>query len=144
MTNKLYINVDAAIVHNNKWLIIRRSETESHAGGKLSLVGGKVDYDDKNDSDSLFETAKREVYEEIGMELIEKFQYVASNCFTSDDNRKFLYILLLCYPKKLETKRNEQEVSEILWMTKDEIMNNINAPGYLKSAIKKASEYLSG
>ncbi len=32
------VNVEGAIRRNEKWLLIRRSEKEEHAGGGLSLV----------------------------------------------------------------------------------------------------------
>jgi hypothetical protein len=37
------VNVEGAIRKYDKWLIIERSKIEEHAGGLLSLVGGKVD-----------------------------------------------------------------------------------------------------
>ena len=39
------VNVEGAIYKDEKWLLIRRSEMEEHAGGTLSLVGGKVNYE---------------------------------------------------------------------------------------------------
>lgn len=39
------VNVEGAIYKNEKWLLIRRSKKEEHAGGLLSLVGGKVELD---------------------------------------------------------------------------------------------------
>ena len=39
------VNVEGAIYKNDQWLLIRRSEKEEHAGGLLSLVGGKVEKD---------------------------------------------------------------------------------------------------
>jgi ADP-ribose pyrophosphatase YjhB (NUDIX family) len=46
------VNVEGAIKKNDKWLIIERSVKEEHAGGMLSLVGGKVDIEG-NSSDIL-------------------------------------------------------------------------------------------
>ncbi len=37
------VNVEGAINKDGKWLMIRRSMKEEHAGGELSLVGGKVE-----------------------------------------------------------------------------------------------------
>lgn len=37
------VNVEGAICKDDKWLVIKRSSKEEHAGGTLSLVGGKVD-----------------------------------------------------------------------------------------------------
>ncbi|KWX72124.1 hypothetical protein AMQ84_25905 [Paenibacillus riograndensis] len=36
------VNVEGAICRDDKWLVITRSTKEEHAGGTLSLVGGKV------------------------------------------------------------------------------------------------------
>ena len=42
--NKMFIvNVEGAVYKNGKWLLIERSLKEEHAGGTLSLVGGKVE-----------------------------------------------------------------------------------------------------
>ena len=37
------INTGAVIFKEGRYLIIKRSEKEEHAGGLLSLVGGKVE-----------------------------------------------------------------------------------------------------
>lgn len=37
------VNVEGAIRKDDKWIIIERSKEEEHAGGLLSLVGGKVE-----------------------------------------------------------------------------------------------------
>lgn len=51
------VNVEGAIRRNEKWLLIRRSEKEEHAGGGLSLVGGKCEIEG-NSSDILERTLK--------------------------------------------------------------------------------------
>lgn len=35
------VNVEGAVRRAGKWLIVERSRKEEHAGGMLSLVGGK-------------------------------------------------------------------------------------------------------
>jgi 8-oxo-dGTP diphosphatase len=57
------VNVEGAIYKNEKWLLIKRSEKEEHAGGTFSLVGGKVDKEG-NTTDILERTLKREILEE--------------------------------------------------------------------------------
>ncbi|ENJ6135574.1 hypothetical protein AB1Z82_001697 [Bacillus cereus] len=51
------VNVEGAIRKNDKWLVIKRSKKEEHAGGWLSLVGGKLDIEG-NFSDILERTVK--------------------------------------------------------------------------------------
>ncbi|MCO7128175.1 hypothetical protein NIE88_20735 [Sporolactobacillus shoreicorticis] len=52
--------VEAAIYQDGHWLIIKRSEKEKHAAGRLSLVGGKVDLDD-HPNDVLEYALRREI-----------------------------------------------------------------------------------
>ena len=54
------VSVEGAIRHNEKWLIIRRSEKEEHAGGGLSLVGGKCKIE--VDSSHILERTLNEKY----------------------------------------------------------------------------------
>lgn len=76
------VNVEGAIYKNAKWLLIRRSEKEEHAGGGLSLVGGKVEKDEIK-TNILEETLKREVAEEVGIE-VSNLRYVNSSLFETD------------------------------------------------------------
>lgn len=64
----LIVNVEGAIRKNDKWLVIERSKKEEHAGGWLSLVGGKLDIEG-NFSDILERTVKREILEEVGVSV---------------------------------------------------------------------------
>ena len=41
--HRFIVNVEAAIIKGDQYLMITRSKQESHAGGTLSMVGGKVD-----------------------------------------------------------------------------------------------------
>ncbi|KRG10886.1 hypothetical protein ACA30_03695 [Virgibacillus soli] len=50
------VNVEGAIFRNHKWLIIERSKKEEHAGGLLSLVGGKVEQIEDTSLDILEKT----------------------------------------------------------------------------------------
>ncbi|HSU80384.1 MAG TPA: NUDIX domain-containing protein, partial [Candidatus Angelobacter sp.] len=62
------VNVEGAIHLDGKWLLILRSEKEEHAGGGLSLVGGKCEIEG-NSSDILERTLHREIFEEVGIEV---------------------------------------------------------------------------
>lgn len=57
------VNIEGAIRKDNKWIIIERSKKEEHAGGLLSLVGGKVE---ANNMPSVLESnLQRKITEEI-------------------------------------------------------------------------------
>lgn len=79
MDSPLYIvNVEAAIYHNDEWLIAKRSTKEAHAGGTLALIGGKVETT-KIENDALEKAARREILEEVGIEVSDEMHYVKSN-----------------------------------------------------------------
>lgn len=67
--------VEGAIYKDDKWLIIEQSKKEEHAGGLLSLVGGKVEQEG-NSSEILERTVKREIYEEVNVIVKDQLTYV--------------------------------------------------------------------
>lgn len=137
MEDLLYIlNVEAAIYKNDKWLIIKRSEKEEHAPGLLSLVGGKVETR-ANENDVLEENLKREIIEEVGIQVSEP-HYVESKSFVSDNGQAVIDIVFLCKYESGEPKCvSIDEVSEVYWMSCTEVLGNVNAPIWLKESIKK-------
>jgi len=80
------VNVEAAIFKDDKWLVTQRSEQEPHAPGTLSMPGGKVEVSG-HANDVLEEAVKREVMEEVGVEL-DVLDYVKSSAFVTDDSRQ--------------------------------------------------------
>ena len=137
------VNVEGAVRKDDKWLIIERSNKEDHAGGLLSLVGGKVDKEG-NSSDILERTVKREVLEEVGVKVKEKLTYIHSTSFTTDTGKNVVDIVYLCEYKSGEAfPKSPDEVEKVLWLTTEEILNHYNSPDYLKESIKKAEQLIS-
>jgi 8-oxo-dGTP diphosphatase len=133
------VNVEGAIFKNDKWLIVKRSEKEEHAGGMLSLVGGKVEIEGHS-VDILERTVKREILEEVGIEVKETQKYVHSTSFVTDSGENVVDIVFLCeYASGKPYAKSPDEVESIKWMTLTEIMNDQNAPGYLKESIQRAA-----
>ncbi|MGE6486878.1 NUDIX hydrolase [Paenisporosarcina sp. NPDC076898] len=133
------VNVEGAIYHNEKWLLIRRSEKEEHAGGELSLVGGQVDKEGVS-TDILERTLIREIAEEVGIEVA-NLRYVNSSSFVTDSRENVVDIVFLCDHQSGEAfAKSPDEVDEVLWMTTEEIMNHQDLPVYLKHNIKLADK----
>jgi len=89
------VNVEGAVRKNDKWLIIERSKKEEQAGGLLSLVGGKVEKEG-NSSDILERTVKREILEEVGVNVKDRLNYVHSTSFVTDKGENVVDIVFLC------------------------------------------------
>ncbi|KKI90003.1 DNA mismatch repair protein MutT [Bacillus sp. SA1-12] len=137
------VNVEGAIRKNDKWLIIERSKKEEHAGGLLSLVGGKVD-GEGNSSNILERTIKREIIEEVGVKVIDKVYYVHSKSFVTDKGENVVDIVFLCeYESGEAFPKSPDEVEEVLWLTTEEILNHPNSTIYLKESIKLAEDMIS-
>jgi len=63
------VNVEVYLRRGDRCLLIRRGEGMANAAGMLSGVGGKAEPSDHNRDDILEETARREVAEEVGVDL---------------------------------------------------------------------------
>ncbi|MCM3443673.1 NUDIX hydrolase [Metabacillus halosaccharovorans] len=136
------VNVEGAIRKNDKWLIIERSKNEEHAGGLLSLVGGKVDIEG-NSSDILERTVKREILEEVGVNIKDRLTYVRSTSFVTDSGENVVDIVFLCeYDSGEAFPKNPDEVEEVLWLTTKEVFDHPNSPIYLKESVIHAEELI--
>jgi 8-oxo-dGTP diphosphatase len=132
------VNVEAAVLKDDKWLIIQRSLKEEHAAGALSLVGGQVE-NEGNSSDILERTAIREVFEETGVIVKDTLHYVHSTSFISDSGKRVVDVVMLAeYEGGVAHSKSEDEVEGVFWLTTDEVMNHINTGPILKESIKRA------
>ncbi|MFN7038213.1 MAG: NUDIX domain-containing protein [Alphaproteobacteria bacterium] len=137
--NKNIINVvECAIEYNNKLLIIKRP-LNVHAAGVLAFPGGKVEEEDLlNRYDVLRAAVKREIFEEVGLDLEDQIDYITTNYFVDDYGNNILDSLFYCKLEKtyLNIVASEREVVEYYWMGMEEIMNNVNSPDWLKEYVK--------
>ena len=133
------VNVEGAICKDDKWLVITRSTKEEHAGGTLSLVGGKVEVEG-NALEILERTVKRELYEEVGVEIKDAVTFVYSSSFVTNDGCNVINMVFLCeYDRGTAHSKSPDEVDAIHWMTYDEIRNHPKAPPWTKESIRRVA-----
>lgn len=132
------VNVQGAVYKAGKWLIIIRSTKEEHAGGTLSFVGGKVDIE--GDSPGILEkTVKREIFEEVGIEITDAITYVYSSSFKTDEGCHVINVDFLCeYEKGTAYNKSPDEVESVHWLTYSEIMNHPKTPLWTKESLNRA------
>jgi len=130
------IQVTCAIILNeDKVLCAQRSEIMP-LPLKWEFPGGKIE---KGESPA--ECLKREILEEVGIEIFEENHYVESKSFMTDNGEYVIDIVFLCKYKSGKARcMQEEEVSEIHWMSSEELLNNESAPFWLKDSIQKAYE----
>jgi 8-oxo-dGTP diphosphatase len=132
------VNVEGAVYRGDKWLIIERSAKEEHAGGLLSLVGGTTENESQS-VDLLERTLIRELYEEVGVKVMDKLNYVRSTSFTIPNGNLVLDVVFLCEYRAGEPyPKSPDEVESVHWMTTEEIVNHPKAPIWLIDNIKAA------
>ncbi|MDZ5712632.1 NUDIX domain-containing protein [Jeotgalibacillus haloalkalitolerans] len=131
------VNVEAAIYRDDRWLMIRRSEKEEHAGGGLAFVGGQVDQEGFS-YDILERSLEREVFEEVGIK-VEVEQYVNSSSFITDTGKHVVDIVFLCRHISGEAfAKSGEEVDNVYWFTKEELLRQDELPDFLKRNLEMA------
>ena len=132
------VNVEAAVIQDGRYLTIVRSERESHAAGVLSLPGGKVEHAN-NTPNVLEETLRRELLEEVGVQIKDEIAYIESNAFVADDGEPVINIVFLCrYKTGTPTAVDPNEVAAVRWLSAQEILTHPKAPVWMLQSIKLA------
>ena len=138
-SHQYIVNVEAAICHEDRWLLVRRSEKEEHEGGSLSLVGGKVE-DAANNENVLEETLRREIREEVGIEVGAEMQYVKSASFVTAAGKTVVNVIFLCtYLSGEAEPLDSDEISSVHWLTMDEIRNHPDIKSWTRESLELAS-----
>jgi len=143
MDKCLYVvNVEAAIFKGDKWLLGQRSAKEDHDPGVFSMVGGKVE-NAANDNNILEETLRREVMEEVGVEIHDTMHYVKSCSFIADFGKTVIDIVFLCKYKSGEpTVLEPEELDSVEWMTIDQVLAHEKVGEYTKESLRIADKMI--
>src|ERR1035437_3201383 len=108
MENETDINthvvlVTAFILKKDRILLAKRSKNDPQAGGLWSMPGGKVDLDVGK---SIIEnTLKKEIKEEVGIEIEDEIFYLGSDAFTRVSGHHVIVLIYLTYWKSGEAKQ---------------------------------------
>ncbi|QLH35436.1 MAG: NUDIX hydrolase [Parachlamydiaceae bacterium] len=135
--DKFLVVVECAIEFKEKFLFIKRPKGV-HAEGLLSFPGGKVESEDgKNNNDILLQAVKREVFEEVGLNLVDPIHFLTSSYFIDSHDVKVLDVIFHCEIKNstLEITPSRREVPEYYWLTVSEVLSHQDAPVWLKHYI---------
>ncbi|WP_248925350.1 NUDIX domain-containing protein [Paenibacillus hamazuiensis] len=132
------VNVQGALYREDKWLVIERSAKEKHAGGTLAFVGGKVDREGVA-LNILEKTVRRELMEEVGVEIGDNLHYLQSSSFVTASGTHVVNIVFVCEHKRGEPYcKSKDEVENVYWMTCEEAILHPKCPPWTKEDIVRA------
>jgi 8-oxo-dGTP diphosphatase len=136
------VNVEGAIFKEGRYLLVVRGEAESHAPGALTLVGGKVEFFGNPDQDDILETTlRREILEEVTVEIEDEMEYIESVAFSTDDGFPVVDVVFLCkYRSGTPSIGDAGEVGSMHWMTPQEVILSSDVPEWTRRSIEKADE----
>lgn len=119
---KYSVLVNAIVVRDGKILLCQRSMEEDHVPGKWCPPGGKLE-ETTRVVGVLQKTAKREVFEETGIEIEDEMRLLMNNTFRHDeDDLLVLAVVFLCRYKSGDAKPMEDTI-DVKWVAEDEIEN---------------------
>ena len=126
------------IVRDGRIFIAKRAATKSTMPDRFELLGGHLD-----PGETLGEALKREIREEIGLEvrvgeLIDAFTYESEGMLKVE-------LCYLCYPEDdaAEPVLNPEDHSTSLWITEGEI-DKFEKEDEETTALRKAFKYIRG
>jgi 8-oxo-dGTP diphosphatase len=131
------VNVDAAVVRDGAFLLVERSADEDHAAGELGFPGGTTDPTDEG-PDVLEATVRRELREEVAVEVANTMAYVQSNAFESDTGDRVVNVVFLCQHDDGEGRVASEEVGAVHWLTAEEVANHPEVPAYTRQQVELA------
>lgn len=130
--------VIAFIRKGSKFLLAQRSLTDAQAPGVWSLPGGKVDAEV---GDSVIEdTLRREIAEEVGLEIVDKIYYLGSDAFIRGSGHHVVTMVFLCDWKSGVAKPLEDQAA-VAWYTLSELQS-LPLPDFMLRRITKLSSFL--
>lgn len=126
---ELQVGVKAFLKNKEgKYLIIRRSpEKYPEVGAKWDIVGGRI-----KPGSSLMENLKREIREEVSLELMEEPTFIAAQ----DILRPERHVVRLTYVGEIEGEpKLDGDHTEYKWVTWEEMDGMENLDGYARQLL---------
>jgi len=136
------VAVKGWVEKDNKFLLAKRSAKELHKPNSWSLPGGKVEGEIEEPC-ILQKTLKKEIKEEVGIEISDDIELLYNNSFKRVDGAHVVMLTFLCHYKSGEAKPIE-DTSEVKWFSIEELKNFKEAENFLKIEIKELLHYLNG
>ena len=138
------VTVCVLLHRNGRWLLSIRSPGVAYAPGRLGLIGGHVEADSPT-RDVLELTARREVAEEVGLDLAAvPLTYVESEYFVTEQGERQVTVtfVALAPAGAVASVTAPCELSAVGWWTRQEAAADPRCPPWLPGLIDRAAASL--
>ena len=135
------VTVCVLIQHDDTWLLVVRAPKVAYAPNMIGMIGGHVDVA-RPQADVLEATARREVAEEVGLDLSElRLRYLESEFFLTDAGERQITVTFTAQaPAEIEPYVNApEELVEVGWWTLDDLEADPRCPSWLPALIRRAA-----
>jgi 8-oxo-dGTP pyrophosphatase MutT (NUDIX family) len=121
VNNQTHIVVVTGVIEKNgKFLIAQRSFDESHMPGWWSIPGGKVERTNSEVRGILEATLKRELMEEVGVEIEDSPKLISDSTFLRSTGDHVIWLVFHCFWKSGEAKALD-ECIDVAWVGSREL-----------------------
>jgi 8-oxo-dGTP diphosphatase len=130
------VSSNAILIKNNKILVGKRPKTKKYFPGHWDVFGGHVE-----GKETLEETLKREVKEELGIDVV-KYKFFDALKNDIEPNSKEVYdhyFFIVTKWKGYIRKKNLTEIKILRWISKKDL-NKLKFSRSLKEILRKALE----
>lgn len=137
--NTHVVAVFAFVEKSGKILLARRSKKDPQTPGVWFIPGGKVEMNLGHNV--LLETLKREIKEEVGIEIKDNIIFLSDDGFIRVSGHHVIGLVFLCRWRGGEVKPLEDQ-EEVRWFTKEELKDFSELPEYFKPHVAKLLQIL--
>ncbi len=138
LADRYIVNVEGAVVKDGQYLMVVRT-AEEYAPGGLNFPGGKVEGAGKLDA-ILEETLRREILEEVAVEVHDEMIYVRSSAFIAEGDPVVDIVFLCRHKSGTALAADPAEVAAVRWMTAAEAIAHPETPPWTRSSVELAEE----
>jgi 8-oxo-dGTP pyrophosphatase MutT (NUDIX family) len=135
------VTVCVLIQRDDTWLLVVRAPKVAYAPNMIGMIGGHVEVA-RPQAAVLEATARREVAEEVGLDLSElPLRYLESEFFLTDAGERQITVTFTAQaPAEIEPHVNApEELVEVGWWTLDDLEADPRCPSWLPALIRRAA-----
>jgi 8-oxo-dGTP diphosphatase len=135
------VTVCVLIHRGDSWLLVVRAPGVAYAPSMIGMIGGHVDLT-RPLADVLEETARREVTEEVDLDLSQvPLRYLESEFFITDQGERQITVTFTAKapPGATPYVNAPDELAEVGWWTLDDLEADVRCPSWLPALIRRAA-----